>query len=78
MAEVIVRAIHNRTKEVVHYPTSSGSTIDVEPGQTVEGPFIVQYDETQEGEIPSPNEVWFVGSTDTFKWGTVEFWTPPD
>ncbi len=32
MREVRVKAIHNRTKELFQYPTTSSATIDVPPG----------------------------------------------
>jgi len=74
MREVRVKAIHNRTEQLVRYPTTSGGTIDVPPGKSVEGDWVVQYDEKEHGEIASPNEVWFLDSPDQFSWGSITFW----
>lgn len=75
MARVEIRAIHNRTKETVHYPKASGGTIEVPPGQDMQGPWVVEYDERRHGLIPTPNDIWFTDSPNEFHWGTVAFWS---
>ena len=75
MRRVEVRAIHNRTKETVRFLTRSG-TIEIPPGQDVQGPWIIEYDDRQHGEIATPNDIWFVDSTTEFHWGSVTFWSP--
>lgn len=60
-ATVVITAIHNRTKETITIPHQQRGPISIEPGGTLEGPFIYTYDPEKEGAIPSPNQAWFVG-----------------
>jgi hypothetical protein len=76
MRRVEVRAIHNRTKETVRYPRASGGVIEVPPGQDVDGPWFIDYDEREHGDIATPNDIWFTDSTTEFHWGSVTFWSP--
>ena len=75
-ATVVVTAIHNRTKETITIPHQQREPISIEPGGTLEGPFIYAYDPEKEGAIPSPNQAWFVDSPHEFKWGTFAFHRP--
>ena len=75
-AEVKITAIHNRTKETITIPHQQRGPIEIEPGGTLEGPFIYTYDPEKEGAIPSPNQVWFVDSPHEFKWGAFAFRNP--
>jgi hypothetical protein len=73
-----IHRIHNRTRPPVkvHVPHVDGSTLTVEPGQTVEGPWLVEYDPDQHPElsdIADENEWWFTDSPDVFTWGSVMF-----
>ncbi len=43
-ATVVVTAIHNRTKETITIPHQHRGPIKIEPGGTLEGPFIYTYD----------------------------------
>lgn len=70
MREVRVEAIHNRTTETVRYLTTSGGTVEVPPGESIHGDWLIQYDEKEHGEIATPNQVWFLDSTEQFAWGT--------
>lgn len=70
-AQVTVTAIKNRTKETITIPHQQRGPVDIEPGGTLDGPFIYTYDPDKEGPIPSPNEVWFIDSPHEFKWGTI-------
>jgi hypothetical protein len=76
LAEVRITAIRNRTKKTITIPHQQRGPIAIEPGGTLEGPFIYQYDPEKEGTIPSPNEVWFVDSPHEFKWGSFAFSNP--
>jgi len=81
MREIRVHAIHNRTAEDLHIPVAGRPTIDVPAGQTVEGLWVVRYDEAEHPEmarIASPNEAWFIDSPDVITWASVTFPTPPD
>jgi len=78
-ATVVVTAIHNRTKETITIPHPQRGPVSIEPGGTLEGPFIYTYDPEKEGAIPSPNQAWFIDSPYEFKWGTFAFPSPdPD
>lgn len=68
-AEVLVPAIKNRSKVTITIRHPRGGPVEVEPGGTLEGPFIYEYDPDREGAIPSPNEIWIIHSADEFQWG---------
>ncbi len=79
MREIRVRAIHNRTRtrEVVGVPRADGTVLEVPPGETVRGSWLVRFDETEHPElsrIAEDNEMWFHDSPNTFDWGSVTFW----
>lgn len=54
-ATVVVTAIHNRTQDTITIPHQQRGPISIEPGGSLEGPFIYTYDPEKEGAIPSPN-----------------------
>ena len=72
-AQVVVTAIHNRTQATITIPHQQRGPIEIEPGGTLEGPFIYMYDSEKQGVIPSPNRAWFIDSPHEFKWGTFQF-----
>ena len=70
--QVVVKAINNRSSETVRFPGTSGGFLEIGPGVTVGGPLAVVYDDEEVGAItPSPNEIWFIGSVEEFRWATV-------
>jgi hypothetical protein len=77
MAQVVVAAIHNRTKETLELSHQEEGRLEVGPGGTLWGPFIYTYDpEVHHGTIPADNEAWYVESPSEFEWGTFDFPTP--
>jgi CRISPR/Cas system CMR-associated protein Cmr3 (group 5 of RAMP superfamily) len=76
MAEVVVTAIKNRTRDTITIPHQQRGPIEIEPGGSLAGPFVFNYDTEKHGTIPSPNEVWFIDSPHEFEWGTVAISNP--
>jgi len=71
MREIRVRAIHNRTKEAVRYPTAHGGEVMIPPGGSVQGAWVIRYEEDQHPEmanIATENEVWFIDSPEQITW----------
>jgi hypothetical protein len=70
-----IRAIHNRTRPPVpvHVSHVEGAILTIEPGQTLTGSWLVEYDTDEHPElynIADVNEWWFTDSPDVFAWGS--------
>jgi hypothetical protein len=71
-------AIHNRTQPPVPVQVShvDGAILTVEPGETLEGRWLVVYDTDEHPElnnIADVNQWWFTDSPTEFGWGAVTF-----
>jgi hypothetical protein len=77
MREIRVKAIHNRTEEIVRSPTANGGEVIIPPGESVQGAWVIRYDEDEHpemGNLATENEVWFIDSPEQITWGSVTFW----
>lgn len=74
---ISVRRIHNETRPPiqVHVMHADGSFLTIEPGETREGPWLVEYDPDEHPELDGVGESdwWFTDSPFEFRWGTVAF-----
>lgn len=73
-----ITAIHNRTRPPVPVQVShvDGAILTIEPGETLEGRWLVVYDTDEHPElnnIADVNQWWFTDSPTEFAWASVTF-----